>query len=257
MDNRTLLDPIRLVFEEEMGDRLAGIYLHGSLAMGCFHPQASDIDLLVVAKETLERNAYRRIADRLMAIQDRLRNEGGIEVSIVLEKWLFNFAYPTPFEFHYSPTHRERYRTDADYLCGGFEDPDLAAHLTVTYHRGIALFGQPFREIYPPVERAFYVDSILQDVEAAAEEIAGNPIYYGLNLCRVLYYLREGVVASKKEGGEWGLSVLPAAYSELIGRMLREYGGLGDGDISDERQLREFAEYMLQAIRSEAGQKND
>ena len=29
-----------------IGPRLTGIYLHGSLAMGCFHADKSDIDLI-------------------------------------------------------------------------------------------------------------------------------------------------------------------------------------------------------------------
>ena len=29
-------------------DNLIGVYLHGSLVMGCFNPQKSDIDLIIV-----------------------------------------------------------------------------------------------------------------------------------------------------------------------------------------------------------------
>lgn len=30
-----------------LGENLVGVYLHGSLAMGCFNPQRSDIDLII------------------------------------------------------------------------------------------------------------------------------------------------------------------------------------------------------------------
>ena len=33
---------------EILSDRLTGIYLHGSMAMGCFNPDKSDIDLIIV-----------------------------------------------------------------------------------------------------------------------------------------------------------------------------------------------------------------
>lgn len=31
--------------QSELQDKLTGIYLHGSLAMGCYNPESSDIDL--------------------------------------------------------------------------------------------------------------------------------------------------------------------------------------------------------------------
>ena len=49
MDTQSVLDQAVDLFKEELGSHLVGVYLHGSLAMGCFNPEASDVDLLVVA----------------------------------------------------------------------------------------------------------------------------------------------------------------------------------------------------------------
>lgn len=38
-----IVDACKAIFESE----LTGIYLHGSMAMGCFQPNKSDIDLKV------------------------------------------------------------------------------------------------------------------------------------------------------------------------------------------------------------------
>jgi hypothetical protein len=54
------------------------------------------------------------------------------------------------------------------------------------------------------------------DVKDAAQDVIENPVYVVLNLCRVLYYLEEGKVSSKKEGGEWGLKILPQDYQTMI-----------------------------------------
>ena len=40
------------VAHETIGENLLGVYLHGSVAMGCFNPKSSDLDLLVGVKET-------------------------------------------------------------------------------------------------------------------------------------------------------------------------------------------------------------
>ncbi|WP_213584338.1 aminoglycoside adenylyltransferase domain-containing protein [Paenibacillus sp. J2TS4] len=39
-------------------------------------------------------------------------------------------------------------------------------------------------------------------------------------------FLQEGKVSSKKEGGEWGLKVLPSKFHCIIANCLDEYDGL-------------------------------
>lgn len=237
------------IFKAVLKGKLAGIYLHGSLAMGCFNPDRSDIDLLLVVKEKLSKEEQLLMTRQLLLLHHDLSGGNGMELSIILESYAKNFAYPTPFEYHYSEFHRERYQSDPGYLCGGFEDPDLAAHLTVIYHRGVTLWGVPIRELFQPIKRTYYIQSILQDVSEAAREIAGSPVYYGLNLCRVLFYLREGMVSSKREGGEWGLQALPIQYHFVIQTCLDEYSGQGNLLKPSEQQFVEFAEYMLGEIK--------
>lgn len=250
MDTQWVLDQAVDLFKKELGGNLVGIYLHGSLAMGCFNPDTSDIDLLLVVTDKLTRDHMRRLAKKIIAFHDGMPNRQGLELSLVLESSLQELVYPPPFEFHYSAFHREKYLTDDDYLCGGFQDADLAAHYTVIYHRGIALYGKPVREVFPSVDRSYYVQAILKDVESAVQDITASPVYYTLNLCRVLYYLREGVVSSKKEGGEWGLRALPSQYHPMIEHALHQYtGGTGKPAESAPDGLIAFASDMLERIR--------
>ena len=44
---------------EMLGNNLVGVYLHGSLAMGCFNPHASDIDVLVITHRRVGRKKIR------------------------------------------------------------------------------------------------------------------------------------------------------------------------------------------------------
>lgn len=249
MDTQYYLDRTVELFKEEMGSNLVGVYLHGSLAMGCFNPNKSDIDLLIVAQEKLSFENSKRIVKKLLKLHDSMPNKRGIELSVILESYLKDFVYPTPFEFHYSDYHREKYQAEENYLCGGFEDPDLAAHIVVTYHRGIKLYGKAIREVFYPIDQQFYIKSILSDVESALEDIIESPVYFTLNLCRVLYFLKkEGVVSSKKEGGEWSLSVLPSEYHQNVQHCLNEYIGIADNDELNVEQLTGFANCMISEI---------
>lgn len=242
------LDGVVHLFQKELQDSLTGIYLHGSMSLGCFHPDHSDIDILVVVKSEQPRDTYKRIAVGLIQIEEELHLPKGIELSIVLEKYTDEFVYPTPFEFHYSLAHKEKYKADPDYLCGGYEDTDLAAHFIVVYHRGIVLCGKPIREVFTAIDKSYFIASIQSDVKDAAEGITENPVYYVLNLCRALFFLKEEIVSSKKEGGEWAATVVPMKYEDVIHDCLAAYQGKVDTIMQDDQRLLDFASYMLEEI---------
>ncbi|OAB40922.1 hypothetical protein PMSD_00825 [Paenibacillus macquariensis subsp. defensor] len=260
MNTQAFLDKIVTLFKEELRGNLLGIYLHGSLAMGCFNPLKSDIDFLIVVKEKLTPVNNSRIAKIALSLHDEMSNERGIEFTIILETYLKPFVYPTPFEFHYSDYHREKYRTNENYLCGGFEDEDLASQVVVAYERGITLYGKPLSELYEPIDSQYYLASILHDVEGCAEEIIDNPpayltpMYLTLNLCRVLYFIKEGKISSKREGGEWGVKYLPQKFQQLVKQCLNEYTEETDNGETDNRNVDlqnflAFVEYMIQEIK--------
>lgn len=241
--------------KEILGEELVGIYLHGSAVMGCFHAQKSDIDLMVVIKEEISDACKRKFMDMVVELNAHAP-EKGIEVSIVRESVCRPFVYPTPFELHFSITHLNWYRQDADDYIQKMKgtDKDLAAHFTIIYHRGRTLCGREIRDVFSAVEPACYLDSILSDIENAAEEIAEQPVYMILNLCRVLAYKRDQLILSKKEGGEWGLTNIPEQYRGLLVSAIDEYS-TGDAMRYDREQAKKYAEYMLEQIKEENASK--
>ena len=86
------------------------------------------------------------------------------------------------------------------------------------------------------------MDSILHDIRDAEEGILGNPVYYILNMCRVLYYVEEGVVSSKKEAGEWSMNRLPA-FRSLVEKSLLLYEGKQQVEW-DAAELKQFAKEL-------------
>lgn len=235
-----------------LGDNLVGIYLHGSAVMRCFNPDKSDIDLLVVVKEEISREAKKSYMDMIVELNKQAPQKG-IEMSIVKECVCNPFVYPTPFELHFSIAHLEWYIANPeDYVekMNG-TDKDLAAHATILYHRGQTLYGKEIREVFGEASREDYLDSIWADIAEAKEEIMDNPMYITLNLCRVLAYCREGLIVSKQEGGEWGLKHMPMPeYRSLITEALEEYQS-GKAMNPDEKTAIAFAEYMLEEIKGE------
>ncbi len=245
---RALLDTIVARFRATLGNNLIGIYLHGSAAMGCYNPVKSDLDLLIVVKESLSVETKRTIIGYLLELADQTTKKG-LELSVVTRDAIQNFRFPTPYELHFSNGWRERYVLDqVDFEQERF-DTDLAAHFTVTKRRGIRLYGEPIQAVFPGIPGEYYLRSIAGDAEDIFENITNDPMYGVLNLCRVLAFIRDKVVLSKLEGGHWGLQHLPQAYQSLIQQALEAYQATDDGDVVwDDEKLREFAGYMKSQI---------
>jgi len=248
MDEKSVLSRVIDILKEELTDALTGVYLHGSMAMGCFHPLQSDIDILVVCREKRSSETYRGIADQLIRIEDEMHLSKGFEISFVLESAITEGRYPTPFEFHYSAYHREKYRNNPDYLCGGDDDPDVVAHMAVIYERGIVLYGKPIKKLFQPANREHVIHSISSDANSALEEIAENPVYYVLSLSRVLLYIQESVIYFKREAGERAVAEALPEHQELVSQCLAKYNGERESVNVEHTRLRDYAEYMLKQI---------
>ncbi|MEW8956373.1 aminoglycoside adenylyltransferase domain-containing protein [Clostridium sp.] len=228
-------------------ENLVGIYLHGSLAMNCFNYYSSDIDILVVVKRNMDFKTKRKLIDIILELsKDGPKN--GFELSAILEEDSKNFIYPTPFLIHYSKEYHNNYLNNPEFLCEDSVDKDLATHIVVTRERGICLFGKPIKEVFQEVPKEYYIDSIIGDIEGARENIIKNPIYNILNLCRVLYYLQEGYVSSKREGGQWAYSNIEKSYRYIIKSAIELYEDPNKDIKFNSEELVGFAEFMLNKI---------
>ncbi|WP_296031427.1 aminoglycoside adenylyltransferase domain-containing protein [uncultured Treponema sp.] len=233
-----------------LAENLVGIYLHGSAVMGYFNSKKSDIDLLVVVKETPSGEEKLRFMN--MAVElNALAPSKGIEFSIVKKSVCSPFVYPTPFELHFSVAHLDSFRKNpSDYVSKMHgTDKDLATHIMIIRHRGLCLFGSGIADVFADVDEAAYFDSIKSDIEDAEADILKNPVYTTLNLCRVLAYKKEKLILSKKEGGEWGLKNLPEKYAVLIQSALDDYAcDSCEPTKFDKNESAEYAKYMKKEI---------
>ena len=244
----SLLNRITDMSRELLGENLVGVYLHGSLAMGCFNPKKSDLDLILLVEDDLSAEQKKAFIRSIVRFNEEAP-EKGIELSIVKREFCKPFVYPTPYELHFSNAHLKLAQTDLDAYIEKLHgtDKDLAAHFTIINHYGVVLYGAPIESVFGDVPKADYIDSIWFDVENAAEDILENPMYITLNLCRVLAYLKEDLVLSKKAGGEWGTAALPE-YVSLIGDALRCYETNEEMKIAPAQAVR-FAQDMIGKIR--------
>lgn len=252
----------RLVEEMErlLDGNLIGIYLHGSLAMGCFNPRTSDIDLLAVTDHAIPAGTKSAMVALFLSLSGAPHP---IEISSVCRRAIRPWHYPTPFDLHYSETWRARYEKTLAHASGmagpgsvpsihaSQTDTDLAAHIGVTRERGVVLSGQPIEAVLPIVPERDFRASLLSDLRWARERLdMDEGLHYGvLNACRACAYLRERRIYSKSEGAQWALATLPRRYHAAIGTALEAYRS---GATLPRRVARSTAERLIDRVITEA-----
>jgi streptomycin 3"-adenylyltransferase len=227
---------------------LLGIYLYGSLAMGCFNPISSDIDIIIVVKKRLPSQQKERIIDYLKEVCSKNRR---IELSIVCKGVLLHPRYPMMVDLHF------------EYWGDIFEnekDNEILSNLYTTKDRGFRVWGMPINDVFSQIPAQYHLRSVMEDLRHTRKYLHENPrevgydpaVYWILGSCRILAFIREGKVLSKLEGGQWGLANLPKEHHDLIKRALFYYQGKKREHIWNYEKLEAFADYMTRTIRRES-----
>ncbi|MDY0405571.1 DUF4111 domain-containing protein [Virgibacillus sp. 179-BFC.A HS] len=257
MELQSFLDEFTAHFSTILKQNLEGIYLHGSAAMGCYQEGKSDIDLLIIVGTPISLEVKQELIAAVLKLEEK-DPQKQTEWSILRKADLNHFLFPTPFELHYSKSHKDKYVSDPKYTCADGVDADLAAHIVVTQQRGICLYGTEISSAFPLVAEQYFIRSIVHDVSDAMNEIVNNPVYYTLNLCRVLYYFRRGSILSKSEAGQWALEQpFSSENHSIILHCLQIYEST---DVHAWRPVERmclvrFAENMLREIEKELARK--
>jgi Domain of unknown function (DUF4111)/Nucleotidyltransferase domain len=225
------LDDLVRGLRDVLGEGLVGVYLHGSLALGCFNPALSDIDLLVVTKRRLTPSEREALAPLLAA-------GGRIEISFLPESSLRRWRHPTPYDLHFA--------WKGGRLLGPGEDHDLAAHVTVARHAGFALLGPPPVDVFPEVPWEDYEDSLRRDLETCGEH--GGRIYAVLSPARIWATLTDRVVHSKASGAAWALERAPQEFRPLLSRALHTYRTGTTEPWLDRHEVRPFVDFVIDQL---------
>ncbi|MCC3359240.1 aminoglycoside adenylyltransferase domain-containing protein [Bacillus sp. REN16] len=244
---------LRLLREskELLTNEFVGFYIHGSLAMGGFNSNSSDIDILIVTSNSIDDMTKRKFAQLCLTHSNQ---PFPIEISCLNESQLKNWEHPSSFDFHYSEYWRERYKDDLEngtylYLNEDTKtDADLSAHITITTKRGICIEGKPIAEVFPSVPQSHYTSSIMGDFADCLVNIERDPIYCTLNMLRVFWYLKAGVVSSKLEAGKWGLLTLPKEMGTTINKVVGCYVKNKEVDILEKEELWVLRNYISDKV---------
>jgi hypothetical protein len=216
---RVLQDEVSRV----LGPALVGMYLAGSLALGAF-ALGSDVDVVVVTEGDLSDETVAA----LRAMHQRL-----FETSMRWSDQLEVVYIPVTALRRHDPAH-----ADHPYLGRGPGEQlriitlhtDWVVQRAVLRERGIVLSGPPPANLIDPLSadqlrrtqvelmREWWTPMAGKGVAADFLRQRGHQSLAVLTMCRVLYTLRTGEIASKSAAAHWGQANLDPRWSRRIRR---------------------------------------
>jgi hypothetical protein len=238
------------VTEEVMtaaGGSLQAAYLHGSAVLGGWQ-EASDVDMLFVAADTVVGSTLARMATVLAARSDQAGGcpGRGLECSVVTATAAAAPRAPWPYLLHVvAEPGGCRIQTGAHSL----GDPDLLMHYAVCRAAGRALTGPPPRGVIGPVPRQAILSYLADELDWGLRH-ASEP-YAVLNACRALVFLTDDAIVSKIAGGEKALD-RGSGPAGLIMRALRQQRG-DAASRQPEDDAAEFVQATARALRDACG----
>jgi hypothetical protein len=217
MKNPTPYPSINAVLREwvegvktQLGNKIVGLYLSGSLAYGDFVPERSDIDLQAVVQSPLTEDELRSVEQLHREIERRCPQWANrIECSYVPLELMRELTPPA--------TPRPWWGFGTFYAEAPAGNEWIINHYLLSKH-GIALEGPEFKELIPPIDidsvrrasaRDLFQEWIPKISDAAWLSNSHYQSYLVLNLCRILRTVIHGEPGSKKVAGEWAKSIYP------------------------------------------------
>lgn len=220
-DVNTLLLTLLARMQAILKDRLVGFYLHGSLSLGDFDPEASDVDFLVATTEEFRG----KLLDEVYTMHQDVAESG--------------LPYANSLEGSYIP-------------CGALRryDPHNALHpainvnrqLQVKHHKsswiidrsivrehGIILWGPSpttLIDAISPQQLREAVSTLLHEYWEKQDTVPDERFprhwqaYAVLSMCRALYTLHYGTIIPKPQAAAWALQTLEPSWKPLIERAL-------------------------------------
>ncbi|HEX6288432.1 MAG TPA: aminoglycoside adenylyltransferase domain-containing protein [Herpetosiphonaceae bacterium] len=197
-----------------------GMYLCGSLASGDFNRQSSDIDFVIVTADELSD----KVIAALAAMHDRIAASG--------PRWakkLEGSYIPQRLLRRYDPSY-ERYPSinERRFYVGG-HGSDWVIQRQIMREHGIVVAGPDPQLLIDPVGPDDLRRAVLATLREWWSQLLDDParlhsreyqVFAVLTMCRALYTLQHGSLASKPVAARWARQTLGEPWSAMIERAL-------------------------------------
>jgi predicted nucleotidyltransferase len=230
-----------------LGDKLIGLYLFGSLVVGDFDDDISDIDLVAAISSDLDEQEFERLKAIHADIVQRYKQwDDRIEIGyIAVEHFKKAMSrHPIALISPGEPFHVKESGTD------------WIINRSVLREKGLALFGPAPETLVAPLTQADRMQTVRDNVQEWREWIAQTEMIHErdyqsfmiLTMCRELYRLyHEGHIASKKAAAHWAQQEWPE-WASLIRQALAWREAYREEQTDDDATLPETLRFVHFAL---------
>lgn len=231
MDVRKFVIRIAAQTGDVLGDRLAGMYVHGSLATGTFLRHGSDIDVLILVDGPLPAESLRALRDALRTLDAEKPVAGALEVTVLERAAALRYEHPVRplLQLHSTPG-------------------SIAAQLMHVKQHGMRLTGAQPQDAIGPIPWHAFMQSVMESFEAKNARVADAPASVVLNACRTLYDVSapQVHVIDKFAAAQWALERVPAQFHALVRDAARAQE-TGEAAALDPSHVAAFRDYVAAA----------
>ena len=215
-DVNEVLEELLAGAQKILGKQFVGMILYGSLASGDFNPETSDIDFLIVTSEALSDE----LISELKTMHEYL--------------WKRNLKWAKKLEGRYLPTNEMR-RHDPSYpprpclneehFYLAREESDWIIQRHIIREQGLSLAGSNPKTLIDPVAPSEIIGAIAGYLREWWKPMLDQPArldsseyqsYAVLSMCRALYTLEHGAIASKPVSAHWAQQKWGERWSGII-----------------------------------------
>jgi predicted nucleotidyltransferase len=220
-----LLEKLLSGAQSVLQNNFAGLYLYGSLASGDFDRQKSDIDFLVVTFDEISDEGIRS----LKAMHENLWQSGG-KLAAKLE----GSYVPLKDLRRYESNEKEYPSVNEGKFYLGRHGSDWIIQRHILREQAVAIAGAPLENSIDQVQPDDLRRAVADLLNEWWSPMLENPAfiknseyetYTVLTMCRALFTLEHGTIASKSASARWAQDALDESWTELIEQSLNwRYG---------------------------------
>jgi len=230
-------------------DHFVGMYLYGSLALGAFDPHGSDIDFVVVTDAELSDELFVALQD----LHARFDASGSPWAAKIEAAYIPRGALRP----HASTAARYPQIEKGGTLMMDHLESGWAVQCYTLREHGVVVAGPNPRTLIDPIDprtmrraaavhAGVWVEQARHDPEWLAwVRHRENQAFVVLTLCRMLYTLDSGAVASKPRAARWARKSVDKRWAGLIQRSLAGQHDSGEAPDSDVRDTVALIEYTV------------
>ena len=225
-----------------LGDQLVGFYLYGSLSLGDFDSESSDVDFLVVTEGELLETTFEAL---------REMHESIAESGLTYAKRLEGSYIPRDALRKYDPNNAYHPTIGVDWSFNiGLHKSNWIIERYIVREYGVILYGPSPKTLIDPITVSALKEAVCQQLSNYWKAQLDTPEWLRtreyqafaiLTMCRALYVLHMETVPSKPQAAAWGKEFLDAKWRPIIERALIWRTQHEDDDLTETLDFMRYA----------------